>query len=125
MSYQDLIARLEKATGPDRELDADICLEVGPYQSDIWERNPRHRHLLQTKDAKLNDWVPFPNYTASLDAALTLVPEGQSAQTTRYANHEGGAWVGDEDFVRAATPAIALCIAALKARQALTSAKDS
>jgi hypothetical protein len=63
-------------------------------------------------------------YTASIDAALTLVPEGWQRSI----------WIGDSDDqrtalvelcpydadtevqVRAATPALALCAAALKAR---------
>lgn len=66
---------------------------------------------------------PRPSPTESLDAALTLVPEGEwwavdgncddpidcSAAVGR---------VGGEEKGRSVTPALALCIAALKARSA-------
>jgi len=75
MAMNDLIARLEAATGPDRELDAEIyrtAVGLGMYETivhrfgDFFVRNypgppePEYRRL--------------PRYTASLDAAMTLVP---------------------------------------------------
>ena len=97
----DLIARLEKATGPDRRLDFSIAQAVenaGPME---WRANG------------------FPYYTSSLDAALTLVPD-----CTPWAAGEDEDGTGCADIprhrvlVHAATPALALCIAALKARSA-------
>ncbi len=99
-SLSHLIERLEKATGPDRELDASINLEVFSQ--------------IALPDA--------PQYTSSIDAAMTLVPEGMEKDFTDlygvarvsvginanpgpfYGTHEGGSL------------AIALCIAALKAQ---------
>jgi hypothetical protein len=105
-ALSELIARLEKASGPDMRLDAVIESHVG--------------------------FRPFgtPQYTASIDAALTLVPD-------TWAIHEmgelsrlptGAGWyvtaMKRDGFgeVHAAHPnfAIALCIAALKARAACT-----
>lgn len=70
----------------------------------------------------------FPAYTASLDAAMSLVPEGVNSGDTIW-NVEGWssngvhaphvratAWVVGAPRVYAATPAIALCAAALKSR---------
>jgi hypothetical protein len=54
---------------------------------------------------------PCPAYTASIDAALTLVPEGAG-----FALMGRAAKVGRETS-KGATTAIALCIAALKARK--------
>lgn len=95
--FADLIARLEKATGPDRNLDVDI----------FETQRPSHLSLP-------------PHYTASIDDALTLVPEDAA-----WSLHD----VGCEDYAsadvfldrssftaRGETPAIALCIASLKAR---------
>lgn len=126
---QDIIARLEAATGPDRELDRDICLLVGPYRSDLWEKHPDHSNLLRTKDATANDWVVAWNYTGSLDAALTLVPENHRWTISSEEFDGGGdpilpsAFVGlfgadysPDQFNVAKTPAIALCIAIMKAR---------
>lgn len=80
------------------------------------------------------DYDHAPHYTSSLDAAMTLVPErcgwiagwGQTrpdepmggAQITPYARYNGS-FVAGETIAEseAATPALALCIAALKARE--------
>ena len=105
----DLIRKLEAATGPDRSLDEAIFV-IAKYE-------PSEK---------------LPAYTASIDAALTLVPEGW----LRYvADDENGVhacvwqkrmpWQGGKiqaGCLKAATPAIALCIAALKARAQTTTA---
>lgn len=54
----DLAARCEAATGPDRELDRAIELAIFPDRTDPCPT------------------VELLAYTASLDAAMTLVPEG-------------------------------------------------
>lgn len=96
----DLITRLEAATGPSRELDAEIVRLI----------NPQATRLTR---------APF--YTGSLDAALTLVPEGRyvKMQINRRRT-TAWAWVefDDGETVACADPALALCIAALKARSA-------
>lgn len=114
----DIIARLEKATGPDLDLDHAIAATVSPADG--------HGVLL---------------YTAFIDAAVTLVPEG-------YRWLVGNAWKDKhgscptmasvclaEDYgnkpATGATPAIALCIAALKAhksaadRESATSVRET
>lgn len=125
MEMTELIKRLEAATGPSRELDADIARATG----------------LQVKKGQLGGWVYIaegrtgwellPYFTESVDAALTLVPEGWSSSLNIYpvqvkptpiwkaASHVNpndgsgrSGYLGDS-----ATPPIALCIAALKARQ--------
>lgn len=106
----DLITRLESADGPDRELDADIHESIG----NIVDRGcPITWHYEDET----------PRYTASIDAALTLVPEGwhMSVNTTVGALLQGSAAVRDRDggpsfASAAATPALALAAAALKAR---------
>lgn len=105
----DLAARCEAATGADKHLDKAI------------------------KDAVIGDgWVP--KYTASLDAAMTLVPKGwgcgvstiSSADILRASHHTAQAFVAgptkadglpssDYAHAEAASPALALCAAALKA----------
>ncbi len=86
----ELIVRLEAATGRDPALNQDIQRAI----------NGGRRALA------------VPDYTGSVDAALTLVPEGcgwlamgNAAKVGRCPAH-------------GATPAIALCIAALRAREA-------
>ena len=124
MSYQDLIARLEKATGPAWQLDADIAVGMGWALDESDQLYP----WANPNGDLLED---CPHYTASIDAALTLVPEGW----TRFVDATAPECLIDvELFAPGKGPltkgshrceSIALCIAALKARQALTSAKDT
>lgn len=106
----DLIERLEKATGPDREIDLAI------YRAEF----PHPAVGLPKRNQDEYDRARGPRYTSSIDAALTLVPEGCKWEASSYPKN-GAAWVGPfkapvQQFTVAATPAIALCIAALKAR---------
>ena len=66
---------------------------------------------------------PRPSPTESLDAALTLVPDGWAVELTGEKGSQG--WgvrltsdASQETMGLALTPALALCIAALKARDA-------
>lgn len=102
----ELAERCEQATGPDRELDYAIF------------------KAMARKDAP-NHWRPNDGdfFTASLDTALTLVPEGC---VWNAGNDTGAAWAHvwtdgpDYDGMipgsRAVTPALALCAAALRAQ---------
>jgi hypothetical protein len=97
----DLIARLEKAAEGSRELDAAVAEEV--HAGWILEKPDR--------------------YTQSLDAALTLVPEG--CYLTLCTRHDSPPeafvwWADDKESAHSygSTLAVALVIAALKARQA-------
>ena len=122
MSRDDLIARLKAATGPDRELDARLCIALGLSRDNVmvgvggWcinsETNPN----------------PYksPAYTASIDAALTLVPEGWlwRIMPSDFDGWLAEVWTDDtldcEFGVRAKTPALAICIAALRAREVVS-----
>lgn len=109
MTRSELIAALEKATGPDALLDADIWQEIG-------------RPDTRTYDGRGCILV----YTASIDAALALVPEGLGwgipfgPCTAHDGNKERRWWEAEvgPHLAEGATPAIALCIAALRAREA-------
>lgn len=125
MTLTELIAALEAADGPSRELDAQIALAHG------WDVVPIREKGGHTWDRWYRPYmgkrypVRLPNYTSSIDAALTLVPEGYglvidvageyaSASIYELRSTRAG------PFVKPArrTPALALCIAALKAREA-------
>jgi hypothetical protein len=126
-SIEALIERLEKATGPDRMLDFDMWVEItkpGGFPALDEPAYTRVKWFECWKDRSV-----FPNYTASIDAALTLKPEGMGwrcEDCERKGERWIGAWVAGPDagssmcnaptVWRAATPAIALCIATLKAR---------
>jgi hypothetical protein len=112
-----LAERCEKATGPDRELDAEIARAIG------WTNvSPvGHGHVGHCPN---HFFGSVPLHTASLDAAMTLVPEGEQWNVASYPwaehTHKAAAWVGNKrgPVIGAATPALALCAAALRARAA-------
>lgn len=110
----ELAELCEKASGPDRELYAMIYDAV--YGGEC------------LYDPKWETWITpggmnVPAFTASLDAALTLVPEGWdwasgSGQFGGHAFMRRVTSVGEPPAISsdAATPALALCAAALRAR---------
>lgn len=105
-----LIERLENASEGSRELDAEIANSYGGLSGmgyEIWEAVEAHA----------------PHYTTSLDAALTLVPEGcyvriETGPAHDFHSAEIEADDDDYDALNAPSPALALCIASLKARAA-------
>jgi hypothetical protein len=120
----DLIQRLRAATGPDRELDAEICRRLG-YEV---RTDGGRGHYYEPK--KNWSWENVPAYTASLDAAMTLVPDETMASVGRWKHCEAGTWHWSAQILpvcrivesherhqaEAPTPALALTIAALLAR---------
>lgn len=121
-SLSHLIERLERATGRDEQLDYEIlcikdprAIRSGPLRGD-------------------------PKYTSSIDAAMTLAPKGwccgfeNGGRFDCNPNSEAWCWPFNSDFepdwqngdegYRSApdgyrgvgTPAVAMCIAALKAQ---------
>lgn len=109
----ELIDALERAEGASRELDRAIELLVLPER------------------VAPDPTVPLLAYTASIDAALTLVPEGWIVLMSVY--QDGAEALVHDDRVNpvrlpsqeadAATPALALAAAALRARRESAVAK--
>ena len=118
-----LLADLAAASGPDRELDARVALCAG------WKKPGHHGGYSEIVGVRPGGrgFAAVPRYTASIDAALTLVPEGWGWKAdcglgfghSFTVGHVGVNKLFDrpEGWGKAATPAIALCIAALKARE--------
>lgn len=110
MTLDELIARLEAATGPSRELDF-WCWWWGKASHD--GELPDADYV--TANIKSD---PGPRYTASIDAALTLVPEGW--EWCAYGAGGADVWWPEglhaQKMTYAASPAVALCIAAIRAR---------
>ncbi len=104
---EKLIKLLEEATEPNHNLDVAIAEAIGWFAAHPNE----HR---------------APDFTSSIDAALTLVPKYYRAIVCTDPRMAAVTDVNQDDHwyepelhyspVRAATPVIALCIAALKAR---------
>jgi hypothetical protein len=119
VSIEEIIAALEKAHGPSRDLDLEIWRAASGKP---WRWEPRVDNAITWdkygKGAIGNPVVSLDPFTSSLDAALTLVPEGAVwcmthtglPKTTVFASVHGGPTAVGR------TPAIALCIAALRAR---------
>lgn len=77
--------RLAKATGPDRALDESIALTFGWKDRDagMWWLPPN-------TPASPRTWVMgVPSFTASIDAAVTLVPDGHSQHINQA---DDGSW---------------------------------
>lgn len=126
----ELAERVEQASGPERDLDAEIALAITGNTAQLSEGGNMiwcggwHSVLADLPAVPWSGrWVQVARYTASLDAALTLVPDthcwalfvGRLATQAAY-------WRRAEDesaattWVVAATPSLALCAAALRAR---------
>ena len=116
-----LALRCEQATRPDRELDLAIwravtgepwCWHVGfPAQTVItWDR--------YGVEAAGNPIVSLDELTASLDAALTLVPDGYVVNLGNDEPIWAQVWIDNDPTSRGGgtTMALALCAAALRAR---------
>ena len=101
--------RCEAASGPDRELDADIARAIGS----------EHGRKSGWSNAENGDyWIIdecAARYSASIDAALTLVPPGVIWAIDFMATPRTVARVRAFNQGSAVTPALALCAAAVRA----------
>jgi hypothetical protein len=120
-----LALRCEAATGPDRELDAEIARRTGWICENAgWWWSPEIVSIArQTKRGKYAHGSPIelPQWTASIDAALP--PDGWGYELRRGHLGERKAlcrmWNGRGVWAAvAATPALAFCAALLRARGA-------
>lgn len=136
----ELVARLSRATGPDRELDALIeiasdcpCWLDGadrPALADGWEWTADDADedgsvtifmTLGNKTSKKHHKYSAPAYTSSIDAAMTLFDEDEtrSLKMERNPAELGRKWhvsYRSMYFGHSASLPIALCIAARKSR---------
>lgn len=127
----DLASRIEQAEEADRDLDCEIALAIDGGEI-IWlmangtmEQYPARKYESSMHVGGFGK-APVPLYTSSMDAAISLVPEGRMWRCdflpARHANKQvGSAFVaidGDTYHGDARTYALALCAAALRARAA-------
>lgn len=141
---EKLIERLEKLTGPCRKTDANIAEFLGYslasyFAAPVNGEHPWYAPVPPEKEGDddfIAERVTLPRFTSSIDAALTLVTNGlawacaphwDEREHRLYKPYDGRdpkhrqhwpEWQGIHKH-----DAIALCIAALKARAALE--KDS
>jgi hypothetical protein len=128
--YAGILERLEGAVDGGRELDVLVLEAVDPQQfsETYWNTRSSLSHDLpkEQKDITARQRMRPPPYTTSLDVALQLVPEGATWELTSEPsaciNLLDGRFLIKEDtevYGHAATPALSMCIAALRARQAI------
>ena len=129
-TLEALLARVQEGSGEDRELDVEIAKAFGwiDRYNEWWP--PEIVKLARKRkraiyNYKMYSLIQMRRYTASLDAALTLVPEGwswHSALRTYLTPFRatGSVWQEGQQYALfnadAATPARALIVACLKAR---------
>lgn len=130
---QGLIERLEKCTGPDRELADDVLLACGWTRRLVASSHPKASERYEPPyykwaSAAGQSWptiVSRPDPTASIDAALMLVPKTYNLSIGRTVHGFASADIWDPENRAteqhgnsSGSIAIALCIAALRARAA-------
>ena len=137
----ELIKRLETAETGSRELDAEIAIHIGWKHSKVQKGHglsgaPIWSHEWQSPDGHETDFERVsefvqgnpeivaadivPTFSTNIDAALTLAPEGWSWRVGNVPSGGGFADLGTQtslQCIEGGTPALALCIAALKARE--------
>lgn len=145
MSIEELIAEMERAREGAKALDQQIALVLG------WTYHPENaqRTINWWIDADGNERLDFPAWTRSLDAAMTLVPEGCCPWSADFSVAGRFSWTlhltgenyenwcrslptpsSDEDIPPCSwigvgkTAPLALCIAALRARMAAAPTKE-
>lgn len=132
-SPDDLIARVEAATGPDRELDCLIFFYVKGIDEDasewVAEREFDGEERGPIMSSLADHLFGVPKFSESIDSAVGLVPEGFSIHMTIQVDGLCFCYVHSNALVLQASapgalslpdrkpPAIALCAAALRARK--------
>ncbi len=103
---QELIAKLEATTKGNRELDKAIA----------WLQAPEHQRKRFYPNGMNDNWYPY--FSTSIDAALTLLSKDRLWSIGSIVNGSGFVAILNNDgrSHRGATPALALCIAALRAQ---------
>lgn len=139
----DLIKKLQALTAPCRECDAEIEIAIGlaelydppPHfgDGDIVNLTPKKNGKIAAingQETYFHLYEPVSEYTSSIDTALTLVPEGWE-WLEGHRSRRGGDYFGQTHVFRNLSdgevidgwhklPAIAICIAALKALKSET-----
>jgi hypothetical protein len=122
-----LAERCEQAAGPDKELDRDISRVLLPAAAGNITRSRYGWSYRVFGPSGWGDfeWLENLPFTASLDAAVTLVPEGHEwlrknpeSMTVYRVPGDLKEWA-QHIYGRGATDALALCAAALRARAAM------
>ena len=114
----DLSTRVAALSGPDRAVDAEIAEAIGWLYAPICPELDCHGIDRSQLFRSIRSTALCPRFTASLDAAMTLLPSHGAFVLTAHSKTSLARVVapGKKGVEVAATPALALCAAALKAR---------
>jgi hypothetical protein len=121
----NLAEQCERADAPDREVDTQIWLATTPGASRCSSTVKSSKGLWpdyvidETRDAS-GRLIIVPAFTGSIDAAMRLVPEGHDYCLSKGCDEHPLVSIALANMVAesqstAATPALALCAAALRA----------
>lgn len=125
-SLNELIEKIEAAGGPDPELDREVMMAAG-YRYEQRDIGCRYEDgsvaldwvYVDTKTDKWRSTHPL-EFTASIDAAMTLIPSGWHRSMFDADNGDALCKLERDEqgiHTRGKTWPLALCAAALKARQ--------
>ena len=84
-TISSLLSRVRAASGPDRELDAEIAALIGyrePHYDCLWSE-------FKEKFPKATPWSEIPRWSASIDAAVALVERVGYAVHTIHRSKSG------------------------------------
>lgn len=123
-----LIARLEALDGPSREVDVELCQLLMPDEGSFSATDDGQIHVYRLDEFGAEDDYRFPCPTASIDAAVALVervgfqwlrksPEAMTVYRPLTAQQDERKEWAKHHNASGATPAIALCIALLRAME--------
>ena len=125
-----IIDKLERADGPDRAMDFLIAIETDWRWPEWEEGEPTIKRLAEkhglawalSNDRRQSIWCGIPKFSGSIDAAMTLLPVNAEWTLSVVAYEPCLVTISSGDdrkdaiHALAKTPALALCIAALRAR---------
>lgn len=121
----DLIAKLEQAAEGSRELNALVAIHGRPdlFRADDYDLEKGFVVYLNSRGEPYRKALA-PDYTTSLDAAMALVRSRYFVLRGEYNKEAHSGWIAETNgaggylnvYATGATAALALCIAALKAR---------
>lgn len=121
MNVIDVVEQLENATEGFRELDMEVAKIIG------WRRSTRAITDATTNASKIEAiWINpssdqpgrVPRYTTNIHSAFELTKQilPSCVGAVKWEGNRGSAWIDSKgEPVVAATPALALCAAALRA----------
>lgn len=143
MTHDELIERVTRATGPDRDLDVALCLALNYI---AYTPSPLNLRLSEDDDAKWLDYElvedgkmvdcsdKAPELTGSIDATLALLdrrlktytlaisidPSGNGAKLTWWPNGLSNLYDTVESDCAAISPPLAIILALLNAKKEIT-----